>query len=224
MVLLHEGRDDAVGRRAVGRIGERLAVGILQRLDRRIRLHIPVEVIGAGRLGADHAHRRALRIGAEHAHHAGGDADIDAARNHRLLGLARAIGVDDLQLQAVFLEDAGELADFGHRGVPVAALADRQFHLVLRAGGGHSEQCQRRKCGRERGRERLVFSSVSSLSFFAAISRLVRCLAMRSSGASLPPPRLRQFVVFGTTPSYELMVACADVGLGGADRRAAFCP
>ncbi len=122
-------------RGAVGRVGERLVVGVLQRLDRRIRLHIPVEIVGAGRLGADHAHRRALGIGAEHAHHAGGDAEIDAAGDHRLLGLARAVGVDDLELEAVLLEDAGELADLRDRGVPVAALADRQFHLVERGRG-----------------------------------------------------------------------------------------
>ena len=169
LVLLHEGRDDAVRRRPVGRVGENLVVGVLERLDRGIRLHIPVKVIGARCFRADHAHGRAFGIGAEHAHDTGGNADIDAARNHRLLRLARAIGVDDLQLQAMFLEDAGELADFRHRSVPVAALADRQFHLVLRAGGGHSEQCQRRKCGRER----LFSHRESSQSFFAAIWRLV---------------------------------------------------
>src|ERR1051326_734444 len=34
----------------------------------------------------------------------------------------------------------------------------------------------------------------------------------RSRGASLPPPRLRQLVVLGTTPSYELMLAWETCG------------
>src|SRR5437870_6416733 len=46
----------------------RLAVEVGDGLDRRVGLHIPEQVAGAGDLGADDAHRRALRIGAEHAH------------------------------------------------------------------------------------------------------------------------------------------------------------
>ena len=45
----------------------------------------------------------------------------------------------------------------------------------------------------------LLFILLSSQSFIF-IGYLAVCLT-RSSGASLPPPRLRQFVVFGTTPS-----------------------
>ena len=45
----------------------------------------------------------------------------------------------------------------------------------------------------------LLFIVLSSQRFIF-IGYLAVCLT-RSSGASLPPPRLRQFVVFGTTPS-----------------------
>ena len=72
VVLLHERGDDAVRRRAVGRIGDRLAVGVLQRLDRRVRRHVPEEVGRAGGLGADDADRRALRVRGKHAHDAAG--------------------------------------------------------------------------------------------------------------------------------------------------------
>ena len=47
---------------------------VLQGLDRRIRLHVPVEIAGAGEGRQQDAHRRAL---GERAHHAG-DADAGA--------------------------------------------------------------------------------------------------------------------------------------------------
>ena len=55
-----------------------------------------------------------------------GDADVDAARDHRLLRLAAALRPQDLEHEAVLLEDAGALADLGDRRVPVAALARRR--------------------------------------------------------------------------------------------------
>ena len=42
----------------------------------------------------------------------GGNPDIDAARDDRLLRFAGALSVDDLQLQAVLLEDTSPLSDF----------------------------------------------------------------------------------------------------------------
>ena len=45
-----------------------------------------------------------LRIGAQRAHDADADADIDAAGNHRLLGLAGALGVEKLQVSPCFLK------------------------------------------------------------------------------------------------------------------------
>ena len=62
--------------------------------------------------------------------------DIGAAGDHRLQGLARARGVEDLELDAVLLEDAGLVAEMGDRGVPIAALADGELELVGRNAGG----------------------------------------------------------------------------------------
>lgn len=49
---------------------------------------------------------------AQHAHHVDGNADIKAARDHRLPGLAGTVGIDDRRLQTMLLEDTGELTDF----------------------------------------------------------------------------------------------------------------
>ena len=133
VVLAHEGVDDRMGRRAVGRIGDGLAVDIRERADRRGRLHVPEEVAAARHLGADDAQRRALRIGAEHAEHAGGRAELDAAGDHRLLGLAAALGIEDVEHDAVLLEDAAALAELGDRGIPQPALADRDAQRVVGA-------------------------------------------------------------------------------------------
>ena len=67
-VLLDEGGDDRVSRRAGGRICDRLAAGVLQSSDRRIRAHIPVQIGPAGHLGADDAQRRPFGECAEHSH------------------------------------------------------------------------------------------------------------------------------------------------------------
>src|SRR5262249_18059694 len=91
------------------------------------------------------------------------------------------------------------------RGVPVAALTDRQFDLVERG-------CRIRGREQREGRKRtgkLVFFHLVLPSRFLSYFTVSR---MRSSGASLPPPRLLQFVVFGTTPSNELMVECLMYG------------
>ena len=41
------------------------------------------------------------------------DADVDTAGNDRLLRLATALRIEHVELQSVFLEDAGVLAEFG---------------------------------------------------------------------------------------------------------------
>ena len=46
--------------------------------------------------------------------HAGRDAEVDAAGNHRLLRFARALGIDNVEGEPVFLEDASALTDLGH--------------------------------------------------------------------------------------------------------------
>ena len=123
---------------------------------------------------------------------------IDAAGNHGLLRLAGAVGVDDLELQAVLLEDAGALADFGDRSVPVAALADRQLDLVVAPKRRWPVPNSMSAASASYG---LMFSSSIPPCVLSSYFAGLRCLATRSSGASLPPPRLRQFVVLGTTPS-----------------------
>src|SRR5262249_41156409 len=65
-------------------------------------------------------------------HHAHADPDIHAAGDHRLLGLARALGVEDVERESVLLEDAAALAELRHRGVPQRALADRDLERLLR--------------------------------------------------------------------------------------------
>ena len=93
--------------------------------------HIPVEVGCSGGLGSDHPHRCAFGIGAQNTHDTGGNADIDAARNRGLLGLARTLRIDDFEFEAVLLEYPGELANLGHRRIPVATLTHRKLQLVL---------------------------------------------------------------------------------------------
>ena len=96
-----------------------------------LRAHIPEQAGTAGGLGADDAQRRALGIGAEHAHCAGRGPQFDAAGDHRLLGLAAALGVQNIQHDAMLLEDAAALAEFRHRGIPQAALTDRDPQRVV---------------------------------------------------------------------------------------------
>jgi hypothetical protein len=48
--------------------------------------------------------------------------DVHAAADHRLLGLGAARGEQDFKLQAMPLEDAGALAEFGDARIPQAAL------------------------------------------------------------------------------------------------------
>ncbi len=123
--FVDEGAHDAVGRGAVARIGDGLAVGVLERLDRRV-LGIPV-VGGAGRLRADDAHRRALRIGRHGAERADRETQIDAAGDHRLQRLAAARGVDHLELEAVLLEDAG----LGRRDAVMAVSQLPRWPMVI---------------------------------------------------------------------------------------------
>jgi hypothetical protein len=87
-------------------------------------LHVPEQVAASHHLGADDTKRRAFRESAEHTESTGRRAELDAAGNHRLLGFAAALGVEDVQRDPVLLEDAAALAEFDHRGVPQAALPD----------------------------------------------------------------------------------------------------
>ena len=168
--------------------------------------HVPVEIGRAGRLRADDAHRRALRVRRQHAHDARRDADVDAAGDHGLLRLAAALRPEDLEHEAVLLEDAGTLADFRDRRVPVAALPGRDLERVLRVRRLHGKA--ERKGGEHAG-NRWNLSSMhppdSSASAFAMSgggNRAVRAqcgvprggrqsAVMRGAAASLPSPSRR---------------------------------
>ena len=117
----------------------------LRLLDRRVRPHVPEQVRGAGGLGADDAQRGSLGEQAERAHDARRHADIDAAGHDGLLRLASPLRVEDLEGEPVLLEDADALAELGHGGVPVAALADGELQRVLRGG--------RQRAGRDRAED-----------------------------------------------------------------------
>ena len=54
-----------------------------------------------------------------------GDDDLDR--------LAAALGIEDIEREAVLLEDAGVLSKLGDEGLADAARADRKLELVLRA-------------------------------------------------------------------------------------------
>ena len=132
--MLEERDERDVGRGAVGRIGDGLAGGILERADRRSGGHVPVEVAGAGDARRDDPHRGAL---GERSHHRAGprrDPDVDAAGDHRLHRLPAPVGIEELQIDAVVAEDAGALADRGDAGVPVAGRADRELERFRRLG------------------------------------------------------------------------------------------
>src|SRR5262249_57682445 len=67
----------------------------------------------SGRFRPDDANRRALGVGAHDAERAGGDADVDAAGDHRLHGLAAAAGEQQFEVEVVLAENAGALAQRG---------------------------------------------------------------------------------------------------------------
>ena len=113
------GASGGVGERHVGAHGGKIFA------HTGIRSH-EIVFSGPGRFAGDDPYRRALGIGAEHAKRSGRNSDIDASGNHRLLGLAAARCVDDLQFKAGAAKDTGRLADFGDGRIPQAALPDGQ--------------------------------------------------------------------------------------------------
>jgi len=124
-----------------------LAVHVRNRLERRIGRHIPEQIGRADHLAADQAKRRALGVSADRARYADAGCEVQAAANHRLLGLGAARGEQDLKLQAVSLEDAGALAEFGDARIPQATLWNRDADLFLAerrcADGGTDKGCER---------------------------------------------------------------------------------
>jgi len=93
----------------------------------------------SGRFRPDDADRRALGVGAHDAERAGGDADVDAAGDHRLHRLAAAAGEQQLEIEVVLAENAGALAQRGRSPVPYFALPDRNLELVRGESGDGCE-------------------------------------------------------------------------------------
>ena len=87
----------------------------------------------SGIRAADDPHRCAFGEYPDRAEEARGDADLRAVRDHRLLGLAAAIGIENVEGEVVPVEQAGLVADLGDEGFANAAPADRDLELVLGA-------------------------------------------------------------------------------------------
>src|ERR1700746_1049546 len=91
----------------------------------------------SGRFRPDDAHRRALGVGAHDAERAGGDADVDAAGDHRLHRLRGAACEQQLEVEVMLAENVGALAQRGRRPVPYFALPDSKLERVR----GESGRC-----------------------------------------------------------------------------------
>ena len=115
-----------MGRGAAGRIGHRLAIDIAECLQRRVGRHIPEQIAGPGHAVGQRAYRRSFGKGREGARRSDAQSQVYAVGDHRLQRFSATLGVQDLQFQAVFLEDAEPLADLWRRILPGAPLADRQ--------------------------------------------------------------------------------------------------
>ncbi len=192
-----EAEHHAVGRGALGREGDGLAVAILDRLDRAVGRHVPEEIGGAGSAVGDDAQRRALGIGAHGAERAAGDAEIGAARQHRLQRLAAALGVEDVDGDTVLRPDAGAHAHLADRGVPIALLADRQREFLggaRRADGGGKH---RRQGGGEQG----AAMHGHFLPMFWPVFRLLSCASAIFSPVMKSTTRMSSAYISGMSKS-----------------------
>src|SRR5262245_50778798 len=98
-----------MARRAVLRKAYCLAFEIGDRTDRRLGLHVPVEIGRADHLAANDTDRRAFGERAKRSRHPDADGAIHATGDHRLDRFRAALGVEELEREAVLLEDAATL-------------------------------------------------------------------------------------------------------------------
>src|SRR5712671_1889800 len=119
-------------RGSAGRICDRLAVEILHALDRRACRDIPEDLAAAGIRAADDPDRRAFGKYPDGAKKARGHADLGAVRDHRLLGFAATVGIEDVEREVVLAEQPGIVANLGDEGLTNAAAADCDLEPVLR--------------------------------------------------------------------------------------------
>jgi len=111
LVLRNQRKHAGVARRAGERIGDGLAVEVLELADRGIGRNIPIKIGRADDLTADDANRGALREGTDRGRYAGGGCDVDRAADQRLDRFRSGLGVEDFQVEPMLLEDAAALAE-----------------------------------------------------------------------------------------------------------------
>ena len=157
---------------------------VLDRLDRRIRLHVPVEVAGAGEGRQQDAHRRAaLRTRASRRRRRRRRRDRREPEITAWMVSPAPCVPNDLDLEIVLLEDAGVLAERRRLVLPVVDLADRDLQRVLRR--------SRRGAEREQRRARSASCEASSLPPFGfSCFRFDACSALRAAlpGPAVAPP------------------------------------
>jgi hypothetical protein len=81
----------------------------------------PEDLSRSGGARPDDAYGRALAVGAQAAEQSRAEPDVDRAGDDHLQRLAAALGVEDVEVEAMLLEDAGLLAELGDRTLPAAA-------------------------------------------------------------------------------------------------------
>src|SRR5262249_59356549 len=93
--LVDEREHEVVRARAAGGIGNGVVSGdVLDGLQRRVSFHVPIQVSGPGERGQQDAQRRASGERAHDPSDADAGAEIGAAGDDGLHGLARALGAD----------------------------------------------------------------------------------------------------------------------------------
>src|SRR5262249_56619254 len=99
-------------------------------------------VVGA----ADDPNGRPLGDHAEGSKEARGDADLGTVRDDSLLGLATAVGIEDIEREIVLLEVAGVIANLGDERLANAAAADGDLQTVLGERALGRERGERERC------------------------------------------------------------------------------
>src|SRR5262249_10542057 len=89
---------------------------------------------------------RALGEHTDGAEEARGHADLRAVGDDGLLGLAAAVGVEDIEREIVLLEVAGGVADLGDESLADAAAADGDLQAVLGEHPLGRERSERKHC------------------------------------------------------------------------------
>jgi hypothetical protein len=108
------------------------AVRIFEAFDRRIGRDVQIGIVGSGHGRPDDADRRALGVGAHDSQRPEPDAEVGAAGDHRLQSLARALGIEDVEHDAMLSEDAGILRELRDRLIPDSLGPDRELERILR--------------------------------------------------------------------------------------------